>query len=601
MACSSLPAKKSPACASTGRSTLAPVRRGRQCALVAAFALLASLAGAGPAGAADPGYTKTGYSVPVTQHDELGQPVSLDTDVYLPGRNPPAGGFPLIELFHGGGSDKANPYDAGHAAFFARHGYVVVIYSARGHGSSGGQTSCCGPKEIHDLFDVAAWALGIGGRNRPAHPSFHIDRTRIGLTGYSQGGLHTNLGQAWAGDPSLDPYGIRFRVLEPGNTPDYVYNALAPNGVVKLSIGVGLVETYLVGAHAHVSPLIAKWIAALATQQPVLAGGELCKYAGHDTPTSTTKQDLAFRSPGCFASRMTAPSLWAQAFDDTVFPPGMAISMWRRMPNPGNRLYLDMGGHAAPSAPDAVEADKLREQLAFFDHYLRGMPLHAPEVVYWTRDPGVQVPSDSYRYPDGAWARHTAPTWPPPRTERATYELGADGRAVAGGAEEGALPLAPLAEDEANDPIALAALSGTPLGTSPIPSRVPATNLPGSIAGFETQAFSRGRELDGAARATLAWTPASPDTQLVLEVFDEAPDGTLTLLGRGVQGLRGATPGTPVAVKIDANAFSARVRAGHRILTWVMAANPLFYDPYPDSLGGTLQAGSGSTLSLPLR
>ena len=68
-----------------------------------------------------------------------------------------------------------------------------------------------------------------------------------------------------------------------------------------------------------------------------------------------------------------------------------------------------------------------------------------------------------------------------------------------------------------------------------------------------------------------------------------------------MQGIRGATPGTEVAVNVDANAFSARIRAGDRILAWVMAADPLFYYPYLDSVGGTLQAGSGSTLSLPLR
>jgi hypothetical protein len=443
--------------------------------------------------------------------------------------------------------------------------------------------------------------MKIGGRREPAHPSFHIDPNRIGLSGYSQGGLHTNIGQVWAGDDSLNPYGIRFRALAPGNTPDYIYKALVPNGVVKLSIGVGLVETYLVGAHAQVSPLISKWVAALASQQPSLAGGDLCEHAQHDTLASTTKQDLAVRSPGCFAGRMTPPSLWAQAFDDTIFPPEMAISMWKRMSHPGNQLYLSMGGHAAPAAPAAVEKDKLQAQLEFLNHYLRGRPLDAPEVVYWTRDPNVQVPSDSYKYPDGAWARHTAPTWPPPGTKRKAYELGADGRAVSDGAEEGSLLLAPVSEDEANDPIASAALSGTPLGTSPLPSRVPATNLPGFIAGFETRPFGSVRQLHGAAKAELAWTPSSPNTQLVVEVFDVAPDGTLTLLERGVRGIRDASPGTPIEVQVTANAFSARIREGHRVLAWVMAADPLFYYPYLDSLGGTLQAGSESTLSLPLR
>src|SRR5436190_6326209 len=300
--------------------------------------------------------------------------------------------------------------------------------------------------------------------------------------------------------------------------------APAPSDVVKLSIGVGLVATYLVGAHAHVAPSIATRLPAHASPQPSRAAGTLCEHAQYDTPASTTKQDLAVRSPGCFASRMTAPSLWAQAFDDPIFPPDMAISMWRRMPNPGNRLYLDMGGHAEPAAPDAVEADKLRAQRAFLDHYLKGRPLHAPKVVYWTRDPALQVPSDAYRYPDASWARHTSPAWPPPRTKRRVYQLGADGRAVSSGASAGTLPLAPLSEDEAHDAVATAAFSGTPLGTSPIPSQIPATDSPGFVAGFETKPLGASRELDGRPKAKLAWAPASIDSQLVLEVFDEAPD-----------------------------------------------------------------------------
>ena len=43
---------------------------------------------------------------------------------------------------------------------------------------------------MRDLFDVTAWALG----------HYPLDASRIALTGYSQGGLHTNLGQVWAVD-----------------------------------------------------------------------------------------------------------------------------------------------------------------------------------------------------------------------------------------------------------------------------------------------------------------------------------------------------------------------------------------------------------------
>ena len=194
----------------------------------------------------------------MTTPDTLGAPVSLDTDVYVPDGAPPPAGFPLLEIFHGGGSTKDNAYDAAHARRFADDGYVVLSYSARGHGNSGGQTTVAGPAEIRDLFDVTAWALGSAA----VRTDFHIDRARIALRGYSQGGLHTNLGQVWSSDPSINPYGISFRALEPGNTPDLVFSALVPNSVLKLSFGAGLIATYLGGSTTgRIAPVVDKWIA----------------------------------------------------------------------------------------------------------------------------------------------------------------------------------------------------------------------------------------------------------------------------------------------------------------------------------------------------
>lgn len=557
-----------------------------------------ALAVASPASAVQ--ISKLTYSVPVTQPGEFGGNVFIDTDIYSPNRPPPRRGFPFVVYFHGGGSDKTNGFDAGHARFFARHGYVTLIYSARGHGSSGGQTTVAGPKEMRDTFDVIAWALGVGGRTHPSHPDFHIDRSRIGLSGYSQGGLNTNLAEVYAGDKQLDPYGIRFQVLTPGNTPDRVYRALIPDDVVKLAFGVGLIETYLVGAHAHMSPLLEKWIGTATANLPD-DGSPLCQSGVHDTLTSPMKADLAARSVGCHVDRMTAPSHWAQALDDELFPPQMAVHMWRRMPGAGNHLYLSMGGHGAPAAPDAVERDKLRAQFAFVDHQLRGRRLHQPRVVYWSRDPDHAVPGDAYKYPDKAWEPHHAPSWPPPHTKRARYQLSADGRALRHGASAGSLPLLPLFLDEAHDPVALAALSSSPLGTSPVPSSLPATSLPGSVAGFVLDPGDRHLELVGAMTAKLGWTPTSPDSQVVIQLLDRGPDGALTLLERGVAGIRGATPGSAQTVRITANQFSARIEKGHDLLVWVTAADPLFYKPYLGSLGGTLNAGPEATISLPFR
>jgi predicted acyl esterase len=210
------------------------------------------------------------------------------------------------------------------------------------------------------------------------------------------------------------------------------------------------------------------------------------------------------------------------------------------------------------------------------------------------------VAADAYRYPAGAWFRQTASDWPPPGTRSVGYQLGADGLAARAGAKQGPLPLAAAGEDERNDSVAQALSSSTPLGTTPVTS-LPATGTAGLVATFMTDPLRAKTELDGAPSARLAWTPATPDSQLVLKVFDRAPDGTLTLLSRAVAGVRGATPGQQQAVTLDGNDFSARLAAGHRLAIWVLSGDVAFYKPYPGAAGGILAAGPVSSVTVPLR
>jgi predicted acyl esterase len=212
----------------------------------------------------------------------------------------------------------------------------------------------------------------------------------------------------------------------------------------------------------------------------------------------------------------------------------------------------------------------------------------------------VIVPADSYRYPDEAWSRHTSPDWPPPGIAETRLELGSDGIATPSGAAPGSLPLAPYTADPANDPVAAAAFSATPLGTSPIPRQVPALQLPGFVAGFETAPLAEARELSGSPRADLSWTPLSTDSQVVVKLFDRAPDGTMMLLSRGVTGVRGATPGTATQITVPLNAASALIGEGHALTAWVTAGDAPFYKPFVPSLGGVLGAGPDSALSVPL-
>lgn len=544
-------------------------------------------------------YRVSTYDVPVTQPDEYGQRVSLATDVYLPAGHPPRSGWPLVAVFHGGGSDKDNPFDAGHARALAADGYAVVLYSARGHGTSSGQTTIIGPKEVRDLYDVLAWALGRRHVAATPHGAFHLDAGRIALSGYSQGGLHSTLGQVWGNDRNENPYGIHIAMIEPGNTASYIADALMPHDVVKLSIGVALLAIYYGQTHGRAGPQVARWVAtAAANPAPLL--GPLCDTTGHDTASSPMTADFAWRSPACRTNRLTLPWMWSQAFDDTLFPPDMAIDTWHRVGGRDHFLYLAMGGHVAPAATDAVERDMFDAQVQLLDHVLRGRPLRLPPVVYWTRDPGVHVPASSYAYPATAWTRHTAQQWPPAGTHDTHWQLGVDGRAVGTGAAAGSMPLVPLNEDEADDPVASTVAAMTPLGTSPA-TGLPRTGAPGLVAQFSTAPFSMTREMDGAPVLHATWTPAGPDSQLVLQVLDRAPDGTLTMLSRAPLGIRGATPGVARRVTLAGNTMSATIRRGHQLVVWLSASDPAFYMPYPDDAPGALTAGPTASLTVPLR
>jgi ABC-2 type transport system ATP-binding protein len=507
----------------------------------------------------------------VSAPDENGAAVAIDTDVRLPDGAAPRRGWPVVALFHGGGGTKSGEFDSKAAAAFTAHGYATILYSARGHGASGGQTTVAGPKEIRDAFDVLNWAIA----------KYPLDRKRIALWGYSQGGLHTNLAQAWSRDRELNPERLRFRALMPSSTPDKVFDALIDHNVVKLSFGVALVALY--STSARPAPQVDRWIATAAADQPAAfgAGGD-CDTSGHDTPTSTLKADLAWRSMGCRPQRLGLPTFWLQQFDDALFPVHMAAQSMRVRRHRYDRLTLGTGGHAAPSASNAHAAEVLDRQITWLGAVLRHRRPPGPRVVYYARDPAVTVPYATRQWPDGAWVRRTARRWPP-RVVRVTRVAVPDAT------------LAGTAADPQHDSAATGAAAAIPNGTT-ITGALPALETPG--AATEVRAPVLTGEVAGRPVLRGTWTPLSPDSQVDIQLLDEAPDGTLTFLSRGAFGIRGALPGQPLRVTVRGTAIAVLVRPGHRLLLRVAAADASFYKPFAGALGGTL---ADAELRVPVR
>ena len=104
--------------------------------------------------------------------------VELDTSLYLPQHTP----APAVLLAHGFGGDKNDL--AGQARSLARHGYVVLAYTARGFGRSGGLIHLDAPAyEVADARKLINYLA--------AQPEVEKDGTndpRVAVAGSSYGG-----------------------------------------------------------------------------------------------------------------------------------------------------------------------------------------------------------------------------------------------------------------------------------------------------------------------------------------------------------------------------------------------------------------------------
>ena len=150
-----------------------------------------SIVGPDPAcgGQPPPGHPHPSQFVPGTP--EGGTIVRLDTTLYLPETTP----APAVLLAHGFGGNKTD-LDA-QAPALARHGYVVLAYSARGFGMSGGLIHLDAPSyEVHDARKARRLSRHLAGRTygRPGRSARRrrrvVLRRRAGAAARRHGPAH---------------------------------------------------------------------------------------------------------------------------------------------------------------------------------------------------------------------------------------------------------------------------------------------------------------------------------------------------------------------------------------------------------------------------
>ncbi|MEO6501690.1 MAG: alpha/beta fold hydrolase [Jatrophihabitantaceae bacterium] len=543
----------------------------------------------------EPALRVSSHSIPATP-EPGGPPALLDSSLYLPERTP----APAILLAHGFGGAKAG-LDS-QARTLARAGYVVLAYSARGFGASGGLIHLDSRR-----FEVADGSRLLDFLQARPEVARAGDRPVMGVAGASYGGaLALMLGAtdrrvgAVAADitwnnlaRSLFPNGATgadqragvFKRLWAG----YLFaSGFGPGGDGDSSGGAGGVGTSGNGAGSGApqagSSGCGRFAAELcASYQRAVAGDPL------DLRLAAL---LAESSPASVLAGMRAPTLLTQGEQDSLFPLSEADANARQISAAGAQVQVRWrsGGHDASGAGDDVSGMRIR----FFDQRLRGKGGASPEFLL--SQPAAGISSSSGRTV-ATTLRASGYPGLPGRPNFAGRQVTLHGPPRQISAPAGGSPAAVSTIPGLGDLIGGAAGAG--LGGAAGLSR-----LPGQSAVFSSDPLAEPALVIGSSEVRLRVTTGKTGAAtLFLSLRDLGPDGSDTLPARLVSPVQlTGRPGQVQLVTARLPWIVTQVPAGHRIAIEVATTDYGYQLPtepatYTVELGETLVA-SGGTLSL---
>jgi esterase/lipase len=256
---------------------------------------------------------------------------SIAYDLYQPGGAVPHGGWPGVVVLHGlgGSKDEVAPV----AQILAAQGYAALAYSDRGSGTSTGDLELAGPKETSDERAMESFFAGLP----------QVSDSKIGAWGISYGG-----GQVWNGLVA----GIPYRAAEVVETWTDLYSALWPGDIAR-------------------SGILAGFARAVAARSPLIA--QLQTDAVQSSNLPAIKAIAAQRSSVTKLAGVKTPAYMFQGRVDYAFDVSQALNGYTRVRGP-KHLYVGQFGHPPSTFPGPDYAYVLAQGLAWYDHYLKGLP-----------------------------------------------------------------------------------------------------------------------------------------------------------------------------------------------------------------------------------
>jgi len=475
--------------------------------------------------------------------------------------------------------DDVTASSAGHYASLADAGYMLCWLDIRGTGSSGGiATDEYSAAERADLVAVVDWLA-----TQPWSSG------AVGMFGTSYGGFNS-LQCALEAPPAL-------KAIVPIFASDdrYADDVHYYGGALK-QLDVVDYPTYMVAMNA-MPPVPSLWGEDWRDEwQRRLEGTEpwFLTWLAHQQRDEYWRYGSARED----IERITAATMivggWADGYTN------IALRSFPRMQAP-TRLLLGPWSHGSPeSCRPGPNIDFEAELLRWFDRWLKGIENgiddEPPIVVYQQRSTTPDPLRGEVR---GEW--RAEPTWPPDRLRPSPYALG---DAEPGGLAAGAGPTDTLRVDGSVGETAwISCAAALPWGQSADQRPDEARSLT-----YTWAPLGEDLELFGHPRLRVRVTCDRPTAYLSAKITDVFPDGTSSLVVRGMVNLAHRDPdappaaltvGEPIELDLELEAIAWTIDAGHRLRLDLAGADWPNAWPPPDAATLTIDR-STAELELPV-
>ncbi|MFJ8486961.1 CocE/NonD family hydrolase [Streptomyces sp. NPDC094038] len=463
-------------------------------------------------------------------HARIWRPVDADADPV------PA----LLEYLPYRKSDWTAPRDAQRHPWYAGHGYASVRVDIRGHGDSEGTPG--------DEYDARELADGVDVVNWLAAQPWCTGK--VGMFGISWGGFNSLQIAALAPEPLK-------AIVTVCSTDDRYDNDVHYTGGAVLGIDMlAWAGTMLAFASRPPDPAnvgadrwLPMWQERLAALQPFLH-----TWLDHQERDAYWKHGSVCEDYTAIDAAVLAVGGWHDPYRDTVLRlvEHLPADRVRGLIGPWSHQYPDRG------LPPGPAIGFLQETLRWWDQHLKGADtgvMREPLLRAWINDP--VPPATSYDVMPGRWVGDD--NWPSPKV---TWSE----RTLAPGAHAPVLVRSPLHTG-------LDAGRFFPFGN--------ASDLPpdqreedGRSVCFDSEPLAERVEILGRPRVRLRLDSATPRANVIVRLCDVAPDGSSTLVTRGVLNLLSRhgrdrtvewTPGTYDDVGIELTGIGYAFPPGHRV------------------------------------